>query len=63
MVDDISYVRTTNVDVKSGNRDTVCNVQVINVELVVTFNSETKFFAVDSEKVKYIHYDYYQYSM
>ena len=60
--DDNSYVRTTNIKVRLGDRETLADVEVVDGGLKVTVNSDVKNFAIDNEKIKYIHIDYYQYS-
>lgn len=58
--EDNSYVRTTNIQVRVGDRETLANVEVTAGELKVTVNSEVKNFSIDNEIIKYVYVDYYQ---
>lgn len=55
-----SYIRTTSVDVIYGNRDTTVNVSIVDGELNIINDTEIKEVIIGDEKIKCIHYDYYQ---
>ena len=57
---DSSYVRTTNIQVRVGDRETLANVDVIDGKLKVTVNSDVKTFSIGDEIIKYVYVDYYQ---
>lgn len=59
---DVSYIRTTSIQVLVGDRESFANVDVSNGNLVVNLGNETKDFIISGETVKYIYSDYYQYS-
>ena len=60
--DDISFVRTTNVKVRVGSRDSFANVVISGGNLVVTLEGNAQSFTLNGEKAKYVYCDYYQYS-
>ena len=58
--DNNSYVRTTSIKVRLGDRETLADVEVVGGALKVTVNSDVKSFTIANESIKYIHVDYYQ---